>query len=69
MADNPLQNVTFGSNGRTAHGYLALPESGSGPGVVSVAVGGSTGDDWLRVEVGGGAVVRRRRATLVLQPV
>src|ERR671917_1066880 len=36
MVDNPLQNVTFPSNGRTAHGYLALPESGSGPGVVVI---------------------------------
>lgn len=36
MADNPLQNVTFPSNGTTAHGYLALPESGSGPGVVVI---------------------------------
>ncbi len=34
--DNPLQNVTFPSNGSTAHGYLALPESGSGPGVIVV---------------------------------
>lgn len=36
MADNPLQNVTFPSGGRTAHGYLALPESGAGPGVVVI---------------------------------
>ncbi|WP_433802331.1 dienelactone hydrolase family protein [Actinomycetospora sp. CA-084318] len=36
MADNPLQNVSFPSNGGTAHGYLALPESGSGPGVVVI---------------------------------
>ena len=36
MADNPLQNVTFPSNGNTAHGYLALPESGRGPGVVVI---------------------------------
>lgn len=33
---NPLQNVTFPSNGSTAHGYLARPESGSGPGVVVI---------------------------------
>jgi carboxymethylenebutenolidase len=33
---NALQNVTFGSNGGTAYGYLALPESGSGPGVVVI---------------------------------
>ncbi|MEU5846655.1 dienelactone hydrolase family protein [Saccharopolyspora shandongensis] len=32
---NPHQNVSFASNGRTAHGYLATP-SGSGPGVVVV---------------------------------
>ena len=36
MAENPLQNVTFPSNGGTAHGYLALPESGVGPGVVVI---------------------------------
>ena len=35
-SDNPLQNVSFGSNGTTAHGYLALPESGSGPGVIVI---------------------------------
>jgi carboxymethylenebutenolidase len=34
--DNPPQNVTFPSNGSTAHGYLALPESGSGPGVIVI---------------------------------
>jgi carboxymethylenebutenolidase len=33
---NPLQNVTFPSNGRVAHGYLALPESGSGPGLIVI---------------------------------
>src|SRR5699024_6327482 len=36
MTDNPLQNVTFPSNGSTAHGYLALPESGSGPGLIVI---------------------------------
>ncbi|WP_018335352.1 dienelactone hydrolase family protein [Actinomycetospora chiangmaiensis] len=36
MTENPLQNVSFPSNGGTAHGYLALPESGSGPGVVVI---------------------------------
>lgn len=36
MADNPLQNVSFPSNGSTAHGYLAVPESGRGPGVVVI---------------------------------
>ncbi len=35
-AENPVQNVTFPSNGRQAHGYLALPESGSGPGLVVI---------------------------------
>ena len=29
-------NVTFASNGDTADGYLAIPESGSGPGVVVI---------------------------------
>jgi carboxymethylenebutenolidase len=36
MVDNPRQNVTFPSNGGEAHGYLALPESGSGPGVIVI---------------------------------
>lgn len=36
MPENPVQNVTFPSNGGTAHGYLAVPESGSGPGVVVI---------------------------------
>jgi carboxymethylenebutenolidase len=36
MAENPRQNVTFPSNGGTAHGYLALPPSGSGPGVIVI---------------------------------
>ncbi|MDP9102173.1 MAG: dienelactone hydrolase family protein [Actinomycetota bacterium] len=30
------QNVTFGSNGGQAHGYLALPSSGQGPGVIVI---------------------------------
>lgn len=34
--ENSLQNVTFASNGSTAHGYLALPGSGRGPGVVVI---------------------------------
>jgi carboxymethylenebutenolidase len=34
--ENRLQNVTFGSNGARAHGYLALPAGGSGPGVVVI---------------------------------
>ena len=33
---SPAQNVAFPSNGRTAHGYLALPPSGSGPGVIVI---------------------------------
>src|SRR5687767_6155058 len=36
VTENPVQNVTFPSNGGTAHGYLAVPESGSGPGVVVI---------------------------------
>jgi carboxymethylenebutenolidase len=38
MADNanPRQNVSFASNGAEAHGYLALPPSGEGPGLVVV---------------------------------
>jgi carboxymethylenebutenolidase len=36
MSANPLQNVTFPSNGHEAHGYLALPPSGSGPGVIVI---------------------------------
>jgi carboxymethylenebutenolidase len=34
--DNPQQNVTFPSNGGEAHGYLAVPPSGSGPGVIVI---------------------------------
>ena len=30
------ESVTFPSNGSTAHGYLALPESGSGPGLIVI---------------------------------
>jgi carboxymethylenebutenolidase len=33
---NPRQNVTFPSNGGVAHGYLAVPDGGSGPGVVVI---------------------------------
>jgi carboxymethylenebutenolidase len=36
MTENPRQNVTFPSNGSTAHGYLATPASGSGPGVIVI---------------------------------
>lgn len=32
----PHQNVTFPSSGTQAHGYLALPESGKGPGVIVI---------------------------------
>ena len=32
----PHQNVTFESSGTQAHGYLALPESGKGPGVIVI---------------------------------
>ena len=35
-SDNPRQNVSFPSNGSQAHGYLATPESGSGPGLVVI---------------------------------
>lgn len=34
--DAARQNVTFDSNGSQAHGYLATPESGSGPGVIVI---------------------------------
>lgn len=34
--ENPRQNVTFPGNGKEAHGYLAMPSGGSGPGVVVV---------------------------------
>jgi carboxymethylenebutenolidase len=34
--ENVLQNVSFGSNGSTVHGYLALPADGRGPGVVVI---------------------------------
>jgi carboxymethylenebutenolidase len=33
---NPRQNVTFASNGAEAHGYLAAPTSGSGPGLIVI---------------------------------
>jgi carboxymethylenebutenolidase len=33
---NPVQNVTFPSNGDEAYGYLALPLSGSGHGVIVI---------------------------------
>ena len=36
VTENPHQNVTFPSGGRIAHGYLAVPASGGGPGVVVI---------------------------------
>jgi carboxymethylenebutenolidase len=36
MTENPRQNVSFPSNGATAHGYLATPAGGSGPGVIVI---------------------------------
>jgi carboxymethylenebutenolidase len=36
MSENPIQNVTFPSNGGSAHGYLAVPDSGRGPGVIVI---------------------------------
>lgn len=36
MADTARQNVTFPSNSGQAHGYLATPESGRGPGLVVI---------------------------------
>ena len=36
MSDSTRQNTTFPSGGGTAHGYLALPEGGSGPGVIVI---------------------------------
>lgn len=34
--DNPRQNVSFPSNGGEAHGYLATPPGGSGPGLIVI---------------------------------
>jgi carboxymethylenebutenolidase len=34
--ENPVQNVSFPSNGDEAFGYLSLPASGSGPGVIVI---------------------------------
>ncbi|MFL6237876.1 MAG: dienelactone hydrolase family protein [Actinomycetes bacterium] len=34
--ENPRQNVTFPSNGGEAHGYLATPPSGNGPGLIVI---------------------------------
>jgi carboxymethylenebutenolidase len=36
LSENPSQNVTFPSNGKQAHGYLATPSSGRGPGVIVI---------------------------------
>ncbi|PYC75846.1 carboxymethylenebutenolidase [Streptomyces tateyamensis] len=36
MAESAAQNVTFPSNGGQAHGYLALPPQGHGPGLLVV---------------------------------
>jgi carboxymethylenebutenolidase len=36
VPENPLQNTTFPSGDGTAHGYLALPATGSGPGVIVI---------------------------------
>jgi carboxymethylenebutenolidase len=36
MTTNPRQNVAFLSNGSQVHGYLALPDSGQGPGVIVI---------------------------------
>src|SRR5580693_9600232 len=33
---NAVQNVAFASNGDEAYGYLALPASGSGPGLIVI---------------------------------
>lgn len=49
-------------------GFLA-GGGGEEEGVVRVSTGGSPGRDWLRLDARGGAVVRRRRASLVLRPV
>lgn len=35
-SQTPHQNVSFPSEGQTAHGYLALPETGKGPGVIVI---------------------------------
>ena len=36
MPEELRQNVTFAGNGSPAYGYLAIPEGGSGPGVVVI---------------------------------
>jgi len=54
-AAEPQQNVTFPSNGNTAHGYLEVPESGSGAGVVVI-------QEWWGLTTHMGDVVRRLAA-------
>lgn len=51
----PQQNVTFASNGATAHGYLEVPPSGSGPGVLVI-------QEWWGLTTHIGDVVRRLAA-------
>ena len=36
QSEHPRQNTTFPTGSGTAHGYLAVPESGSGPGVIVI---------------------------------
>ena len=36
QGDNPRQNVTFASNGGEAYGYLKLPPTGTGPGLIVI---------------------------------
>lgn len=36
MTENPAQNTSFASNDGHAHGYLALPAAGRGPGVIVI---------------------------------
>ena len=47
--ETPQQNVSFPSNGGTAHGYLAAPETGRGPGLIVIQEWWGL-DDWI-VEV------------------
>jgi carboxymethylenebutenolidase len=54
-AAEPQQNVTFPSNGSTAHGYLEVPESGSGAGVGVIQA-------WWGLTTHMGDVVRRLAA-------
>ncbi len=51
-AAEPQQNVAFPSNGSTAHGYLEVPSSGSGAGVVVI-------QEWWGLATHMGDVVRR----------